>query len=664
MDVKEKVEKYRLLKRHYDLEYWANPLESKAKSDEIYDQVKRTFDELLEQHPEYKLPEDDLLESVYMNTFMQVIHKHKMLSLDKALSFEEYIKWLKPLKIKIKNSKNKKLVYEYKIDGFAITLEYENGILIKASTRGDGKYGNDITATVYLIPDIPKKLPNNITAEFTGEIYMKKSSLMKLNEKLVSEGKKPLKNVRNSAAGIGRTKDASSRVSEYLNFYCYGYYNDEHEYDSYIDEMDYVNSLGFNTVFHDLDGILIDDIDSLSEDELKELFKKFEDKRELLDLDIDGIVIKINDKLLQMELGEKLKVSNWAIAYKFPAIEKLTTILDIEWDYGAKDRRFTPMAVIEPVDIGGTTVKRPTLHNWNKIQELGAKIGCTAIVSRRGDVIPHIEEIIHELTPEDVKEVELPICPYCNSKTIVLGTYVKCPNDECDGQINGQLRIFVRAMEIDNLGINTIDKLINNEKIQSISDIYKLKSDDFIEIDKMGEKLSSKILNNIEKSKKQTLWKILLGLSIPSVGEKAARTLENYCNNLTNFLNLTMDDLNDIDNIGEVSSNKIINWLNNDSNKNLIQELINIGLGNIIEKVEVEENKLNGLKISFTGKLNTYSRNECEKVIEKNGGVIWGIKKEIDILLIGNGAKDHKINKAKELGAKIITEEEFLDMIK
>jgi DNA ligase (NAD+) len=664
MNIEERISQLRLLKRHHDLEYWRDPLNGTSRSDEIYDQIKNELDNLLKEHPELKIESDDQLESIYMNTFAAVTHKYRMMSLGKALNIEDFMKWIKPLIADMKDI-ILEMIFEFKIDGFAISLEYEDGILTKASTRGDGVIGDDITPTVYLIPDIANKLDNNFTGEVGGEIYMKKSSLVKLNEKLKAEGKKELKNVRNAASGIARQKDTSTKMAEYLSFLCYRYVNAKKEYNTYKEEMDQAKQLGFATVFHDLNGIVKADVSKLSQDDIILLFKSFQDQREDLDLDIDGVVIKINNKALQDRLGDNEKIPNWAIAYKFPAMEKLTTLLDVEWELGKKDGRFTPMAVIEPVDIGGTTVKRPTLHNLDEIKRLGAKIGCTLRVSRRGDVIPKVEEAILELMPSDAREIIPPqVCPVCGEPTVLDGAFVKCNNLSCTGRISGRIRSYVISTEIENLGMSTIEKLIDADKLNSITDLYKLKKDYIAGLDKMGEKSAATIMENIEGSKKQPLWKVIAGLGIKNVGDKASKALEKNFGSFERISQVTLSDLEPIKDIGNVLSNNIVSWFSDEANKALVNELMSLGLGTTIEKIEVKENKLNGAKIAFTGKLSKWSRNECGKVIESNGGVVWDIKKEIDYLLIGEGAKDKKIEKAQKLGATIITESQFTEMIK
>ncbi len=288
MNIQERIEKLRMLKRHYDLQYWRESL--KERSDEIYDQIKVELDDLLEKNPQFKVASDDQLESIYMNTFAEVAHKYQMMSLGKIFSIDELFDWMKN-KIKIiLNSINNILIFEFKIDGFAISLEYENGVLLRASTRGDGKIGNDITPTVSLIPDIPNKLEDtNFTGEISGEIYMKKSSLNKLNIELEATGKDPLKNVRNAASGIARQKDSSTKYAQYLSFFCYKYNNSNKKYSSYIDEMVEAKKLGFSTVFYTLHHVTVKDIQGLTKDKVDEIFKSFADLRDSLDLDIDGV---------------------------------------------------------------------------------------------------------------------------------------------------------------------------------------------------------------------------------------------------------------------------------------------------------------------------------------------------------------------------------------
>lgn len=659
-NIKTRIEKLRLLKRHYDLQYWKNT--ESIQSDEIYDQITKEFNALIEQYPQYKLPEDDTLESIYMNTFAEVTHKYRMLSLGKCFSSDELNDWIVKLNNKINNANNKELIFECKIDGLAVCLEYDNGILVRASTRGDGTIGNDITQTIYQIEDIHKRIDNNFSGEISGEIYMKKSSLAKLNEQLRSQGKKELKNVRNAAAGIVRQKDTSIGLANYLSFLCYKVNQDNVQFNTYLDEIKLAKQLGFKVTI-DLTGVSIS-VDKLNKQHIANILQCFEDEREQLDLDIDGVVIKINDKQLQDQLGEKERIPNWTIAYKFPAIEKLTTLLNVEWDFGVKDGRLTPMAVIEPVDIGGTTVKRPTLHNWDQIQKLGAQIGDTIKVSRRGDVIPYVEEVISELRPSDSRTIQIPTCPICNEQTIIQGAFIKCNNNDCPGKVSGKIKVFVNSMEIDSLGTNTIDKLVESEKLLSIVDLFKLEINDIAELDKLGQKSSKKIIDNINKSKEQPLWRVLAGLSIPLVGGNTAKLLETNFKSLANFKDANITTLLSIDGIGNVVSDNIVKWLADKNNQHLLDELIKLHVGENIEHVQILQDKLNNAKIAFTGKLQNWTRDQCKKLIISNGGIPWDIKKDIDILLIGDGARSNKIDKAKQLGAKIVTESEFLEMLK
>lgn len=665
-NIKIRIEKLRLLKRHYDLQYWKH--DSSKELDSIYDQVKDELDNLLKQYPQFKVPEDDILESTHMNQngLIKVNHKYKLMSLAKALNFEEFSEWLNSLTTMLKLASEEIIVLhlECKIDGLAVSLEYEDGVLLRGSTRGDGWIGDDITPIVFQIKDIPKKLPNKFTGEIGGEIYMKKSSLIQLNEELKFQGKEMMKNVRNAASGIVKRKDASMGHGKYLNFLCYRLKSDFDKKATYYHDMDYVELLGFPTVYFNLNGafIRIKDKDYLSN--MKKEFEKFEKMRKDIDLDIDGVVAKINSKKLQKQLGEKTNTPNWAIAYKFPPQEKITKLLNVEWELGDKGN-ITPMAVINPVEIGGTTVKRPTLHNLDEIKRLGIKIGDTCVVSRRGDVIPKLEKVIPELRTEIEKDIKIPDkCPICGESTIIKGAYLRCENENCEGRLLGKIMNFIHSMEIDNMGDKVVLKLIKNGNIKNIIDIYNLQISDISKLERMGEKSATKIINNVNKSKKQPLWRVIMGLSIPNIGESNAKSLENHFKALENLINININQLININDIGEIISSNIVKWFNNSNNIKIINKLIELNIGNTMEKIELSSNKLNGYKIAFTGKLQNYSRKECEKVIKENGGIVISIKKEIDILLIGDGAKPAKKDKAEKLGAKIITEEEFLNMLK
>lgn len=650
--MKDRIEKLRLLKRHYDIEYWRDAQTSQ--DDETYDQIVKELNDLLEQNPEYRIKEDDQLESVYMNTFAEVHHKNRMLSLDKALNKNEFKDWFKKTCFPLDRSN--KVIFEAKIDGFAICLEYDKGVLYRASTRGDGSIGDDITATVFNIPDIPNKLEVPFTGEISGEIYMKQSSLIKLNEKMAVEKRDPFKNVRNAAAGIARQKDSSTKMSQYLSFLCYRLIDNEDN--DYLDSINKAKQLGFNTVFHNLGGHSVK-ISDINDNLIDDVFDGFERSRESLDLDIDGVVIKLDSFDDQQKLGEKNRLPNWAIAYKFPPMTKITKLLDVVWELGVKDGRLTPMAVIDPVEIGGTLVKRPTLHNVDRIKQLQLKIGDTIKVSRRGDVIPHVEDVLIELRPDNCTEIKWPICPTCGTKGVLDGSYMKCPNENCQGKLSGNLNVFIKSMDIECLGPKLVDKLLDYFPIKDIADLYSLTRNDLLKMDRMGDILAAKIIKNIDNSKNEPLWKVIKGLSIPMVGETTAKEIEKQCSSLTQF-----KELKSITDLGEVVTNNILDWLSDENNQFLLDKMIEIGLGTTISiSNEAIIGPLNGERIAFTGKLTHFTRNECKEFIVKNGGTPWDIKKGITILLIGEGAKDQKIEKAKKLGAFVLTEDKFLNKI-
>lgn len=653
--IQQKINNLRQLKRHYDLMYWQNS--EKVVSDEIYDQIHKEFNQLIEQYPEYKIKEDDELESNLMNTntLIKIHHKNKMYSLGKALNIKEFYSWLNSLLKKLPKQ-DIEILIEIKIDGLAVCLEYDNGILLQAGTRGDGVIGNDITPIVSQIKDIPKRLDNNFSGFISGEIYMKKSALTILNNKLIAENKKPLKNVRNAASGIVQRRNVNNNDGQHLNFFAYNVFNSEEDY---ISDMKMLKENNFKTVYNDLMSFKT----TITDKNIDKYFKTIEDNRDNLDLDIDGIVIKINDKDIRDLLGEKKSVPNWSIAYKFPPQEKITKLLDVEWELGNKGI-LTPMAKINPVEIGGSTIKRPTLHNIDKIKEMDIKIGDSIVVSKRGDVIPKVERVMPELRTGEEKEIEiLSICPYCKQPTEIDGPFVRCNNINCNGRKKGKILSFKQAMEIDDFGEKIIDKLISNGKLKNINDIYFLKESDLEELDKVKEKLSKKIINNINKSRNQPLWRLITGLSIPNIGAQNAKSLENNFKSLDKLINIKMDDLINISDIGPKIGENIVEWFNDEDNINIVKKFIELNIGKIETKKPADSEKLKGFKIAFTGKLTHFSRNECKEIIEKNSGTPWSIKKEITHLLIGQNAKNDKIAKAESLGAKIITESEFLDIL-
>jgi DNA ligase (NAD+) len=669
-EIQLRIQKLRdLIEFQNDL-YFKNQ-ESNDIKDPLFDQLVRELESLEAQYPEYDDPNSPThkIGGRPDNTLEEVEHKIPMLSLDKAMSWEEFDTWFR----KMYNQGVREFILELKYDGLACSLLYDNGKFERGATRGDGLIGEDITATANLVPNIPKKVYNQELMEVRGEIVLLKSGLELINQKRIAAGEKPYKNVRNAASGLLRTKTPDPDISQYLRFGPYMLAQHGNKTISHKKDMDYLLTEGFR-FFHDIIGRLVIDTTQFTNvnEALKYVKEKYFDAAEglraELDFDIDGIVCKCNLYTDQEKLGVKVRQPNWAIAYKFPAEEVITQI--IGWDdlLGAKGN-VTPRAILKPIKIGGTTVTKPTLHNYEEIKRLGIMVGDYVVVSRRGDVIPKIERVLTELRTGNETPIVAPtVCPECGAPLVKAGDFLRCENRSCPGRNFSKIMNFIRSMEIEEFGPTLVEKLVDAGKLNDLTDIYNLTTDDLANLERMGEKSAQKVIENIDKSRNNTLWKVIAGLTIKGVGGQTAKDLANEYENLTTFASTFEKELISMKDIGPVTVQNIMDWLNDDDNQAILDKLINIGIGQYVDEDYYEQYdpgqfNLNSAKFGFTGELPSMTRKEAEKAIIRQNGEVFGIKKGMDYLLIGEGAKEAKIEKAKKYGAKVITEKEFKEMI-
>lgn len=630
-------------------------------TDPLYDQLLKELRDLEEKYPEYKLknsPTDNIGESIE-NTFNDVYHNIPMQSLAKVLNFDDFIVWIK----KMIDNEVYDFNFQYKFDGLANELIYENSKLIQGSTRGNGIIGKDNTITAKLIPNVPLFLKDdffkNKNIKIRGEIVLLKEGLKKINETLSDDAK--YQNVRNAASGILKNKIPNKKFIKYLRFMPYNIYIDnKNSNELYSLDLDMILEI-FNVKEYYLFNASFYDMEEKNVNFLKEYFDKWYNERNNLPFDIDGIVIKANKYNDWKKLGIGKKHPNYAMSYKFPAMEAISILEDVEWLLGGKGT-ITPRAKIKPVIIGGTTITNPTLHNVDIIKNLDLKVGDHIVVSRHGDVIPEIDKVIKELRIGDEKEIIPPtICPVCKKPLTIKGTFIRCDNIYCEGRKLSKIENFIRAMEIDNFGPALIEKLYNINKINNFTDIYNLTKEDISQLDKMGDKSAEKVINNINKSRNNTLDKIINGLMIPNVSIEKSKILMDKYETLNNFINCTYDELINLPTFGEIIVNNILNYLSSEIHIELLNNLIKLNI--IGTKKEIIKGKLNEKSFCFTGKL-SISRTEIEKIIIDNGGIVSSIKKGTDYLIIGDGAKEHKIEKAKSYNINVISEKEFYNLIK
>ena len=661
----EKIEKLRNLINYHNDKYF-NEQEPEI-SDAEWDQFYYELRELEQQFPQFQDPNSptNRVGGSIENTLTKVQHTTSMLSLGKCKNWDEFQKWFLKIVIKVK-----RFVFEIKLDGLAVSLIYENGKLKQGITRGDGMIGEDITTSILTIPSIPKYISDKGYIEIRGEVILLESGLKEINKIRTKNGDKLYENVRNAASGILRSKTPVKEFSQHLRFGAYMFAQGENKGDSHSEDIEYLEELGFTSANNLSDGsTLVINIDNISIEQalkiIKDDFDRIYKEREELDFAIDGIVIKADLYSDQEELGEKTNIPNWATAFKFEAERVMTPLLGVEHLLGAKGN-ITPRAILKPVRIGGSTVVKPTLHNYDVIKQLGIKIGDYVWVERRGDVIPKVVGYVKELRGGTQTDIVNPTnCPECNSILIWKKGIPRCDNKDCHGGQMFRVQNYIKSLEIDEFGPSLIEKLFDAGLVSDLTDIYNLTVSDIANLERMGEKSAKTAINNIEKSKSASLAKIIAGLTIKNVGESSGKELTLKYKTLENFTKCTKEELISIEGFGDVVSQNIIDWLRCDKNITLINNLITLGIGqnSNLEPV-VNTGKLSGMKFGFTGELLRFTRKEIQKIISENGGVEdWGIKKEITYLIIGNGAVDAKIEKAIKYGAKVITEDEFLKML-
>ena len=581
----------------------------------------------------------------------EVKHDPAMLSLGKAMDFNELFAWLKSAKA----NGAKELFCECKHDGLACKLVYKNGKFVQAATRGDGHVGEDVTITCAYIPSIPKMIDNKDEYfEVRGEVFLTKSGMAEINKVNV----KQFKNVRNAASGILRKLEPNENEAKHLVFSAYMLPYDK-QHITHSESMEYLGKLGFKRTNNFVKNISID-MNSSYEDIIHDLFVETNSARDDMDFDIDGMVLKIDDYDLQHELGEKRSVPNWAIAYKFPQQEKLTILKSVEWLLGSKGN-ITPLAHIDTVNIFGADVSAATLHNCKEIERLDVKIGDHVIVTRRGDVIPKIIGVSKDMRDGTEKSIAIPThCPVCGSPVVNNGVFIRCDNESCVGRLSGRVENLVKALDIKNFGGKVIDKLIEENKLKSPADIFKLVADDISNLDRMGTKSAEKIITNINKARNASLDLVIAGLTIPGVGVAAGKDLANKYKTLDKFKDAEFNDLVTMNDIGETTATNIIDWLGN--NSSYVDDLINYNIATEVQELVTTTNKLSASVFAFTGKL-SISRKEMEANIVDNGGTVSSINKTINYLIIGDNAVQTKIDKAKKYGAQIISESEFMKML-
>ncbi|WP_419959802.1 NAD-dependent DNA ligase LigA [Psychrobacillus sp. BM2] len=634
--------------------------------DAVYDQYLHELIALEEQNPDLILPDSPTqrVGSIVSEGFKKVTHANPMLSLSNAFNEEDLRDFDKRIKGIIDESPT--YVCELKIDGLAISLLYEDGLLVRGATRGDGTIGEDITSNIKTIRSIPMRLKEKVTMEARGEAYMPKSSFAKLNEERTAQGEVLFANPRNAAAGSLRQLDPKITASRNLSMFVYGMGGDgeEQNIDNHLDALGFMKKLGLPTNKETQKCISIEEVLSFIEE--------WTGKRHDIPYEIDGIVIKVNDYAQQEELGFTAKSPRFAIAYKFPAEEVVTKIIDIDLTVG-RTGVVTPTAILEPAQVAGSTVQRATLHNEDLIREKDIRIGDHVIIRKAGDIIPEVVSVIMEERKGTEVPYEMPTnCPVCESELVRIEEEValRCVNPQCPAQIQEGIYHFAsrNAMNIDGLGEKVVEQLFREQLIKDISDLYTLTVDDLVKLERMGLKSATNLVEAIEASKANSMERVLFGLGVRHIGEKAAKILSENFHSFETLMKATREELIAIFEIGDKMADSLVTYFEQEEVQLLIGRLIEAGLtlqytGRIIDAAVMENSPFAGKTVVLTGKLIQLTRTEAKEKIESLGGKVAGsVSKKTDLVIAGEEAGS-KLEKATSLGIEVWDEQKLLDSI-
>jgi len=658
-----RIKELRELIDYHNYRYYV--LDNPEITDAEYDKLMRELISLESQFPQLITPDSpsQRVGGEPLEAFKKVTHREPMISLADAFSEEELRDFNRRVTENVGNQVE--YVVELKIDGLAVSLTYENGLLVTAATRGDGVVGEDVTQNVKTIKSVPLRLNVQkdkipMIIEVRGEIYLSKEGFKKLNEEREEMGLPTFANPRNAAAGSIRQLDSKITAKRPLSTFMYALgYVEGIEFNTHLEVLEFYKACGFKVNPH---------IKSFNNfDDVIDYCMSWKEKRHSLPYEIDGIVIKVNSLHFQKILGSTAKTPRWAIAYKFPAEQKISVIEDIVVSVG-RTGVLTPNAVLTPVQIAGSTVSRATLHNEDYIKGKDIHIGDSVIVQKAGDIIPEVVAVVKEKRTGNEKEFKMPHrCPECGSEVIRLPGEVayRCTGVSCPAQIRRRIIHFASrdAMDIRGLGPAIVSLLLSANLIKDVSDIYFLKKEALIPLERMGEKSANNLIKAIENSKKQPLNRLVYALGIPLIGSKASLTLAQEFKSMDRLQNATYEELIKIPEIGDKMAESIIAFFKQEQTKALITRLKEAGVNMLYAKEEIGPKPLENLTFVLTGALEKYSRSKAQELIENLGGKVTGsVSKKTDYVVVGKDPGS-KYNKALELGVKILDEQQFEEMI-
>jgi DNA ligase (NAD+) len=662
---KQEVEKLREEIRHHEYLYYVK--DEPEVSDAAFDKLMNRLKEIEAAHPELVTADSPSVRvgGTPREGFATVRHARPMLSLDNAFSFDALKDWDRRVREGTGKPVNE-YIAEHKFDGLSISLQYADGALVRGVTRGDGTTGEDVTPNVKTIRSIPlrvdaatlKKVKLPGAFEVRGEVMMTKKAFEALNKQQEEIGGKIFVNPRNSAAGAVRVLDPSITAQRKLDFFAYYLYvNGQVFFPKHSESLNALKALRFraSTDWQLCDGI----------DEVIAFCEAWDTKREKLPYETDGVVIKLNSTALQNELGFTSKAPRWAIAYKYAARQEQTVVNDIIVQVG-RTGTLTPVAVLEPVLVGGVTVSRSTLHNMDEIDRLGVQIGDTVLIERAGEVIPHVLKVVK--AGKDRRPFRIPKkCPVCGSAIHKVEGEVayRCVNSACPAKLKESLRHYAsrHAMNIDGLGDKIVDQLVEKRMVKDIADLYSVKMKDVAELERLGEKSAQNLMDELAGSKKQPLDRLIYALGIPFVGERTGQLLAEHFSSVEELEAATSEELENVPEVGPKVASSITEFFSEPANRNVVKKLNKAGIRPTAEKREIKSQKLAGKSFVFTGGLANRSREEAGELVQQHGGKISSsVSKKTDYVVVGTDPGS-KYDKAKELGVAILTESEFDKLI-
>ncbi len=635
-------------------------------SDKAYDDLLRDLKFLEKDNPQLITPDSPTqrVAQGISSGFKTVKHREKMLSLDNTYSIQELKEWEEKIKRMLKREVALDYVVEPKIDGVSCSLTYKNGAFLLGTTRGDGQAGEDVTPNLKTIKSIPLRLSKNYPQllEVRGEVFMSKKDFAKINKERIESKETVFANPRNATSGSLKLLDSKLVAKRHLRCLVHSY--------GWVDDADFTNHKQFLKRISTW-GLPID-FNSKHCQSIKQVIDyclRWEKQRDSLDYEVDGIVVKVNSFSLRRQLGSTMKSPRWAVAYKFPAHQATTKIAKIEFGVG-RTGIITPVAILEPIECGGVTISRATLHNFDEIQRLDIRNKDTVLIERAGEVIPKIIKVISSKRKGKEKKVLIPTkCPVCSGKVAKeaqVEVYLYCLNPDCPAQLKKSVLHFIsrNALDIEGMGESVVAELVDRKIIKTLADIYLLKKEDLLSLPLFKEKRANNLIQAIIGSKQRSLSRLLYGLGIRHVGEKAAMLLADNFKNIDKLLLLKEEDLTAISEIGPTMALSIVNYFAQPQTKKMINLLKKLGISTKELNKPLLDNSFSGLTFIFTGELNSIARNQAKEIIQKKGAkVVSTVSKNTDFVVVGKNPGS-KFSKAKALGVRIVYEDEFLKLIK